>query len=241
MNKVKIYTLEHPITGEIRYIGQTIQELNVRLSQHCAIYRKNNHGSHKKHWVKSLLDDGLKPIIRVLDECNLDDYYDTEQYWIEQFKNWGFRLVNATDGGPGTKGRVVQEHEKTTIPLLCWDENGDFVNLFKSARVAAKELSISYKHISTVAKNKRASVSGYRFKYFNGGTIIEEKITPYRKVTNKGKIVQQFNLGGQLIKVWGSCNEAAIELGINLSNINAVCNPNMREKTYKGFIWSYKD
>jgi len=97
---VKIYSLSHPITNEIRYIGKTVEVLGERLRKH--LQRKDE--TYRYYWIKSLLKDGLKPKIELIDECCEDDWRWCEKYWIEQFKCWGFRLVSMCDGGLGSDG-----------------------------------------------------------------------------------------------------------------------------------------
>ena len=107
MSDVIIYTLKDPITNDIRYIGKTTQTLNRRLQIHVYKSRKST-TSHKKAWIKGLLNKGLKPIIEKFDEVSNDDWKFWEQYWISQFKAWGFKLTNTTAGGEGV--------DKGTIP-----------------------------------------------------------------------------------------------------------------------------
>ena len=48
MNKVIIYTLSDPISGAVKYIGQTSKTLNERMKIHLkdAKYKKNNKRSY---------------------------------------------------------------------------------------------------------------------------------------------------------------------------------------------------
>lgn len=78
-----IYTLSHPITNEIRYIGFTSKNsLDKRLKEHLRDRRKTKRVS----WIKSLLNKGLKPVIEELDSCNFGNWKQLEQYWIWNFK-----------------------------------------------------------------------------------------------------------------------------------------------------------
>lgn len=86
---VYIYTLSHPITNEVRYVGKTIN-LKRRYKQH--LYDKRT--THKCNWVKSLKNEGLKPVLTVIEVC-YDNWQEREIYWISQFNN----LTNFLDGG----------------------------------------------------------------------------------------------------------------------------------------------
>ena len=107
-----IYTLSDPITQEVRYIGLTTKSLKSRFSAHCS--KKNK--SYKSNWITSLKRKGLKPIIEVLDTASdFEELKDLEMYWIAQFKQWGFKLLNLTNGGDGALG---YKHRKESIELM---------------------------------------------------------------------------------------------------------------------------
>jgi len=98
----KIYTLENPNTGEIRYVGKTVRPLNYRLSHHIS----SDNQCHKTNWIKSLDGD---PVIKLVDKVSDENWEFWERYWIQQFKAWGFDLVNHTDGGRGCIGMEQTE------------------------------------------------------------------------------------------------------------------------------------
>ena len=51
MKYIKIYTLSHPDTHEIRYVGMTSKSLKERLTNHWSHIYQNN---HRTNWIKSL-------------------------------------------------------------------------------------------------------------------------------------------------------------------------------------------
>lgn len=55
----------------------------------------------------------------------------------------------------------------------------------------------------------------------------------------RAKTVEQYDLNGNLICIWGSAREASRELGINATHISACCRGQL--KTSGGFKWRYKD
>ena len=109
--KVLIYTLSDPVSGEIKYVGQTSKTLSERMKTHLsdAKYKKAN---KRIDWINSLLKKDLKPIIDIIDEVVEEDWVFWEMYWIEQLKVWGFNLKNGTIGGDGIKGYVYTEKDK---------------------------------------------------------------------------------------------------------------------------------
>ena len=110
--KYKIYTLADPDTGEVRYVGKTKNSLQHRLKQH--IYETFRYKSYKASWIKGLLLNEKMPIIELLDETN-EDWQSLESYWIAQFKSWGFKLVNMTEGGDGNQNQVITQETKQKI------------------------------------------------------------------------------------------------------------------------------
>lgn len=86
-----IYTLSHPLTNEIKYVGQT-NNLKNRYHQHIneAIFRYTN--NRKNNWIVSLHNKNLKPVMEVLEET-LNPNKD-EEFWINQLNCWGFDLTN---------------------------------------------------------------------------------------------------------------------------------------------------
>lgn len=60
-----------------------------------------------------------------------------------------------------------------------------------------------------------------------------------RDYSKKFKKVYQYNLDGELVKIWNSIIEASTTLGICASTITKVCKHKDKYKTYKGYIWRY--
>jgi hypothetical protein len=101
---VNIYTLSDPKTGEIRYIGQTTRKLIDRWYDHCSEYKLARETNHKRNWIVSLKKQELRPKIEILDIVEESNWIFWEQYWISQFKSWGYNLTNLSDGGEGNLG-----------------------------------------------------------------------------------------------------------------------------------------
>lgn len=96
----KIYTLNDPRTGEVRYVGMTHRA--ARLYEH--VYRPKRERTHVACWIKSLSDAGLRPSMVVLEEGVGPSWAERERYWISEMRRLSVRLTNLTDGGEGTLG-----------------------------------------------------------------------------------------------------------------------------------------
>jgi group I intron endonuclease len=96
MIKCKIYALVSPeASNEYRYIGQTTQSLNSRLTGHLYDARRRN--NHIQCWIRSLAKKGLKPMIILIDDCA--KWNISEKYYINKYQREGHRLTNLTNGG----------------------------------------------------------------------------------------------------------------------------------------------
>lgn len=97
-NHTYIYVLIDPDTNMVRYVGKADNPIK-RLSEHIRKSKYSN--THKNNWIISLIKKNLKPIIEIIDVVSTDDWGFWEQYWIDQFKCWGFNLTNIANGGCG--------------------------------------------------------------------------------------------------------------------------------------------
>lgn len=112
---ISIYILSHPVTKEVRYVGKTIKRLNDRLKIHIWAAQRNNK-THRCNWIRSLLADGMEPIISPI-EIMPDSpiWAERGQYWIAKYKADGARLTNATAGGEGMHGLTHTDQAKEKI------------------------------------------------------------------------------------------------------------------------------
>lgn len=99
----KIYSLSDPRTGEVRYVGKTIQPLRERLQAHLGYARSGGKRPVCK-WLRGLLAVGLEPIPQVLEFVPDGIPWEIrEQFWIARFRE-SVSLTNISVGGPGGAG-----------------------------------------------------------------------------------------------------------------------------------------
>jgi hypothetical protein len=84
-----IYTISHPLTNEVVYVGAS-KKFEVRAKAHL---NKSKHESIY-NYVKYLRDNFLLPKIEPIEICDECDLPVLEFYWINQLKAWGFNLLN---------------------------------------------------------------------------------------------------------------------------------------------------
>ena len=235
-----IYTLKHPITQEIRYVGLTTTTLNDRLIKHihAAKYGKRN---HRKNWINSLLKEELKPIIELLDKVSNDEKWYWETFWIKQLKSWNYRLVNSTDGGEapltkpgkenpnyGNKYRVDLKTTKDKVVQL--DKSGNYIRTLLCSQ-EGEIYGLSPNSISLCVNGKRSQHKGFQFIYeplYNKDIDYTFKYNntqqrPVVKLTDDLSIIEEFKT-------------ARLAGG---DSIGRVCRG--ERKTYKGYKWMFKD
>jgi hypothetical protein len=83
---------------DLRYIGKT-DNPRSRLSSHKYSSIKNrklgNRLTHKECWFLKVLDDGGSVELKVIEECDQENWCEREIYWIDFFPN----LTNISPGG----------------------------------------------------------------------------------------------------------------------------------------------
>lgn len=141
METTYIYTLTDPETLQIRYVGKT-NNLSQRYKAHLNKSRK--HQVHKKNWIESLRKKKLKPIVEILDVVPINEWVFWETYWISQVKEWGFNLINYTNGGDGcTFGNKTSfKKGEGAIPILQIDTTGKIIQEFESFDSAKKSFGM---------------------------------------------------------------------------------------------------
>lgn len=168
MEKIYIYTLSNPLTNEIRYVGQTKHEdLSKRLSGHLKSKEKN----HRTYWIKSLLKQGLKPKIELIESVDKEFGNQTEIFWISIFKWWGFNLCNLTEGGETSTTKHIIRNE-------VWCKNiskGKLKSNFHYTEESKKKMSES-------AKKRGVNSKGSQLSKLN---LTEDDVRNIKKIIEK--------------------------------------------------------
>jgi hypothetical protein len=134
-----VYTLTNTRTGVIFYIGSTVF-VEGRLNAHIACVKHNTSPIYRsmkkmKNW----------PSIDILEEisfCDISELRRLENLWIEQFRQWGFKLRNVSGNlnKPKKAKKIIQPAaiinkqqlidniqmltQKEAIRILCVDKDG---------------------------------------------------------------------------------------------------------------------
>lgn len=213
MNTVFIYSLSHPITGEIRYIGKTVKKLEKRLNGH--IFESKTPSCHRHNWINSLLKEGVRPEIKLIDIVSKDDWQFWEMHWIEQFKVWGFNLTNGTIGGDGCDW-TGKKHTKETKEKI------------RKAKTGVPSWNKGIAH-SNEHKNNLSKA--------HAGKKLSKESIEKRSQTNR-KPVAIIDSNGNILETFSGTVEARNKTGVDCSQIKKLIETGTQSKK-KGYIFKY--
>lgn len=188
---VFIYTLEHPETGVVRYVGKT-DNPKRRLEEHY----NDKRALHKSNWVKSLRAAGLRPVMQILEEVTLCEWQEREVYWISQMRAWGFRLCNLDSGGNGpgkvseaTKHRLSiigqgRPNPTARVPVAKYNLKGEYIETMASIHEAAASVKVSAQSLCYAIKSN-SKTGGFLWQRAIDGHFAK---SIYSKYNEKGKL-----------------------------------------------------
>jgi hypothetical protein len=256
-----IYTLQDPISNEIRYVGKT-DYLKQRLYAHI-IECKTDRKTHKINWIKSLLENGLRPVISVLDEVESDEWEYWERFWIQQLNQWGLRLTNISSGGCSGndyKRNIDTKEKMSKSKLGCTLTEEHKKNISDSVKLKAKEnpLYNRGKGNSRIYLDKELLHQRYIIENLslNKCAVLfnVSKKTVFTNITENGfkkskgdwigqlstiekSIICQYDLNGNFIKEWIGAKTIYRELGLNSGTILGCCSG--RQNKAFGYVWRF--
>lgn len=248
-NNVFIYTLQHPETNEIRYIGKT-KNLKKRLREHL----NESTNTYKGCWIKHLKNNNLLPIIEVLDIVPEKEWQFWECFYISLFRGWDFRLTNIGTGGEGgncteeTKLKISNKLKGKKSRLGCTFTDEQKQNISNGL----KGRKLTEEHIRNKSKGcfKEIDVNQLKLEYYKYGSykplvkifnLSESKIYRTLKEHNlldkKGIKHRRKIICIELNKIFESITDARKEFGSirfdsALNDINRIAG---------GYHWRYLD
>lgn len=262
MNNYYIYTLTDPIDGEIKYIGKS-KNMKNRLWNHMSPHSLKKSWTPKNKWLLWLRNQKLKPIMEVLDEGEENNIDLLEEYWISQFKSWGFKLKNVASGGKGYSywaGKKMPAYSilktKMNNPLrkvVCEYEIG--TNILIKEYDSINDASKDTKHKKdTIVNSCKGRSIPHKFGYYwrfkdNYFPYVERdlKHTPEDLLKMKmnyptRKTICQYEIGtDKLMKEWDSSKEIERETGINHGHVNKCCKGIENYNSAGGYYWRFKN
>lgn len=220
---IYVYVLTDPRTGDVRYVGVT-DNPKKRLQGHIRDVKREK--THKANWIKSLLRDGLNPIMTLIDETDNENWQQCEIGWIAHYRAMGCNLVNSTDGGDG----VRNPSEETRKRMSESAKVKIFTNEHRR-KIGDKSRGVPR------SKETRRKISESK----KGIPRDKKTVQKMAKNNPNKKAVLQYDSFGHFIKQWDSGRKASRELGIHQGHIGKCCQKKPKYKTVGGFIWRYAD
>lgn len=237
--KIIIYTLDCPITGQIRYVGKTSQ---LPIKRYICHYNKRTR-TYVSSWIESLKKKNFKPIMNLLDVVDEETWDFWEKYWISQCKSWDFKLTNISAGGKGVKRPVSEETKAFLLKFAkerVWTEKQRKIISENIKQYYAKQREkggYKYqqpkfkkeKYVCTEEHRKNLSISHKNQKI--------SKETLQKLIAKNKKPILQYSLNDKFIKEWDSAVLASKELKINASFLRHCLLGD--KKQAGGFKWKY--
>lgn len=150
--KTYIYALVHPETKEIKYVGKTDRP-KARLREHITDSRKPGRKNKREAWIKSLLNNELKPELIILEKVTKDEWKKKEREWIARYKG---QLKNDTDGGDGIDG---YKHTPESLFKMkpSWIKKGQHLSPKTQFKKGFKHTQKWKDHNSKISKGRKHS------------------------------------------------------------------------------------
>jgi hypothetical protein len=255
MELTYIYTLSDPMTNEVRYVGKC-NNPKERYKAHLNKARDKN--THKRNWINKLRDFGLKPTFEIIDIVPINNWHFWERYWISQFKTWGFKLMNYTDGGDGSSNGNQGSFKpgQNSKKVVGYNNKFDKVYEFNSSTEASKLLNIHRSSIPTCCKyndNSSKTIKGFTWFFYDdiknisNDELIEKikdrftkNIKPNSGNFQKGGIspsskkVNMYDMDNKLIKQFNSIKECYEHFNTYQDKISSIMKT--YPHIYKGYI-----
>lgn len=223
MHRLIVYALCDPETLEIRYIGKSVSGLR-RPKAHTSPHSLKS-PTHKNRWIKSLLRQGLYPLIVVLEDVRSQVCLgQAEIRHIRCARLLGVRLTNATDGGDGALGRKwsASQHERMMRALKGRPRPRTVINAMANARTG-KALTQQHRlKISDALKGRtqppRTAAWRLAQSASHRGKTVPEDTRLKMSRAHGGKPVLCVETG----EVFSSQSEAARKKNLSVGNVNKV-------------------
>ena len=135
------------------------------------------------------------------------------------------------------------------VPVCKYSIEGDFIEEYPSASIAAKENALSVTTVLNSCKKVNRLPKRFIWRY-KGDYLDKQDVPKYEKnIPSKSnmeklrkavsKVTQQYSLDGKLVMEYSSAIAAASEVGLHYDSIYKACRGKF--KTAGGFVWKYKE
>jgi hypothetical protein len=220
---------------------------------------------HKYNWLNKIIKNDEVPVLEIIDEVPEEEWEFWEQYWICQFRCWGFNLLNLTKGGEGaigyrhTKkskqkmrksklGTKLSKEQKLKISKSIKQKYIDSPNYNRNGNNLKKEIDRNLLYDLYITENLSTTKIANKLKLGKKkiwDSLQEHNIEKPKEVwkhqlsSHSKKVVLQYDLSGNFIREWEGVSIIEEQLSINKGNIASCCRG--VAVSAGGYIWRYKD
>ena len=218
---IKIYGIK--VKNEnVKYVGKTNGTLSKRLTLHKYESKRATNKTHKHNWILKNFNN-LEIIL--LEEVNEENWEICEKKWIAKY---GLdKLTNSSEGGIGGCGVKLSKTHKN--------------NISKAMNKLIAEGKIDYKSRGEkISKSKKGlKVSEETKSKLRQRNLGVKQSIETRKKKSKGGVLQIDKKSNLIINEFISIYAAAKSIKGYAGNISSACTG--RLKSYRGYIWKYKN
>ena len=187
--KAYIYALICPLVGKVRYVGKTIG-VKTRFYSHINNNRRD-YNYCKRKWMEGVLNSNAYPVLSILEECNENNWSNSEKHWIQYLKKTGHPLLNITEGGESysywqgkTRSQETKDKmSKAHIGLNTWAKGSKLSEEHKKKISKSNKGKKKPPRTKEHTENFRQSVLKYRFTQKLLQNFINENMTS-KEVSN---------------------------------------------------------
>lgn len=214
---ISIYKLVDPETNEIRYIGQT-SNIKKRYINHLQGNKYRN--THTTNWIQSLLNKNLKPIIEIIDICNIENLDIIEQKYIKEYKEKGNNLTNHSIGGHSSLGCKHSEESKLKRSIR---QKGKKLNISKEGKENTIKAALKMLEERPYLRIDNLLSKEERYKAaLKGNKIASEKACKKVYKLNPKTL--------EIIKEYKSLKECGLDNKIPRSSVSGILNNRVKQK-----------
>lgn len=109
METTFIYALVDPVSEQVRYVGKS-NNPSERIKSHVRTAPFDK--THKAYWIRNLIKNGQQPKLMILEQVDITEWEQKEQYYIQSFHQAGCKLTNGNAGGLGEISPTLEVREK---------------------------------------------------------------------------------------------------------------------------------
>lgn len=225
------------------YIGSAAISFRKRWRQHQLDFIRDIH--HSRFAQNAFNKYGIATF-KIMELCPRELCIEREQWWIDTLKP-DLNIQKIADSALGVKrteetkrkcreahlGKRLSEEAiakrtaKQVKTIYQYDLDGNLIKEWDSVKQAGEALGINRPSISNCLKGRYKSAGGFIWRYS------VEEVSPVKKT----KSIEQYDLDGNLIKVWDSIN--SIENGTDYKRKTIYACANGQNSTAYGYVWKY--